>query len=226
MTFGLEYVIINTKGIKFPLVNFWKFSLGKETLMAATATPYTKQGTLALPRVHIPTWYGSVDVSEHNDAKLNFNVISQFTVTQAETGTDNYVDDSIDYRITIPDGTNSSNTTTKKQDNITIGTTVPVLGYVRAYSDDDGTPLSGGKTAHVFYLEHAAVKSFNFKIPHNHVIDRIEKLYRATTGTTNQNLSTISAATDANSQKLVINATYEADATVSGVKLTLIEGGH
>lgn len=195
--------------------------------MAATATPYTKQGTLALPRVHIPTWYGSVEPSAYDDARINFNVIEQLGDTTAiATDIDNHVDNSTDYRIIISGGTNVSNTTTRKEDDITIGSTVPALGTIKAYSDDDGTVLSGGKTAHVLYLEHAAVKSFNFRIPHNHVIDRIEKLYRAINGTTNQTLSTISAATDANSQKLVIHKTNEADATVSGEKLTLIEGGH
>ena len=194
--------------------------------MAATATPYTKQGTLDLPRVHIPTWYGSVEVSSHGDAKLNFNVISQFTVIPTETGIDNYVDDSTDYNTTIPGGINFSNTDTRKQDNVTIGSTVPSFGAIKAYSDDNGTRLDGGKTAHVLYLEHAAVKSFNFRIPHNHVIKRIEKLYRATTGTTNQNLSTVNTSTDGSNQRLVINETNEADAAISGEKLILIEGGH
>ena len=45
--------------------------------MASPATPYSPQGSLALPRVHIPTWYGSLENSDYGDGKLNLDVISQ-----------------------------------------------------------------------------------------------------------------------------------------------------
>lgn len=191
------------------------------------ATPYSPQGTLVLPRVHIPTWFGSFEPSSYNDCRLNLSIISQIdTPDIAITDTENYVS-AADYLINFSDATNISNTTTRTHDRITIGTQVASLGTIEFYSDEEETLLSGTPSAHVMAFQHASLKSFNFKISHNHVIDRIEKLYRAIIGTTNQNLSTITTATDSSgTNKLVINSTNESDATISGEKLTLIEGGH
>lgn len=190
--------------------------------MASPATPYSPQGSLALPRVHIPTWYGSLESSSNGDARLNLNVITQITPTVAASGTNNLIEDSTDYIMTIANGTNISNTESRKHNRITIGSTVPSLGTIEAYSDDSETLLSNAKSAHVLFLEHAVVKSFNFKIPHNHVIDRIEKWYRAENGTSNQTLSTVSG------NLLIIHGTNENDATVSQNTevLNLVEGGH
>jgi len=105
---------------------------------------------------------------------------------------------------------------------IIVGDTPPQQGSIIAYSDDSGSTLAGTNSSHILYFKNSGLKNFHFKTPHNHVIERIQKLYRAETGTINQNLSTMTDSL------LTINATNENDANVvSGTEiLSLVEGGH
>jgi hypothetical protein len=111
---------------------------------------------------------------------------------------------------------------------ISAGNIPPRQGDIIAYSDNTGAFLEGTQSAHVLYFKHAALNSFNFAVTDNHVIQRINKIYRslvsAKTGATLTEL-TNSDTVNSSSYKMIINdsdATVAADTTV----LTLVEGGH
>lgn len=194
--------------------------------MSETITPtvYDKTalgGTKDLPRIHIPTWFAMKDVSDYTDALLNLDLISNNSFSATEDGSI-YGDALIDLG-----GTNiiSDSTNNIYKDTVAIGNTPPRQGSIIAYSDDNGTNLTGTYSAHVLYFEHAVLKSFNFIVPHNHVIKRIEKLYRFENETTISNPDTTYDMPDLTSKMMIIN-TSESSATVeSGTTvLTLVEG--
>ena len=126
----------------------------------------------------------------------------------------------------ITTGTNVSNTSSRKHDRVTIGDTAPSFGVIEAYSDDTEILLDQAKSAHVLFLQHAALKSFNFKIPHNHVIDRIEKLYRAEKKDNGDSLSFIFTSDPSSDECELIMAEDSSQAHVSNEILTLTEGGY
>lgn len=203
------------------------------------ATPYdidSTGGTLPLPRVHIPTWFNIESTSAYNDALLDLDILK---TDENALMSDNFiVSDSNTYTNTklldLGGNNNISNATDEIYKNIvTIGTIPPRQGNIVAYSDNTGSKLSGTNSAHVLYFEHAELKSFNFIIPNeNHVINRIQKLYRPITtldGTNTfteiTNLDTTYDVPDPLSYRMVV---IESDATVpSGTMiLKLVEGGH
>lgn len=194
--------------------------------MSETITPtvYDKTalgGTKDLPRIHIPTWFAMKEESYYTDALLNLDLISNNSFSATENGSI-YSDTLIDLggANTISDSTNNT-----YKDVVTIGNTPPRQGSIIAYSNEQETYLDGTMSAHVLYFEHAALKSFNFVVPHNHVIKRIKKLYRFEKETTISNLDTTYDMPDLTSKMMIIN-TSESSATVeSGTTvLTLVEG--
>lgn len=209
------------------------------------ATPYAKSntgGTLPLPRVHIPSWFAIKSPSEYNDALLDLDLLVTEGNDPIYTG-DNissstvYTDTKVlDLTTSLYPMTNTSDTTNNNYKNtITIGSIPPRDGSIIAYSNDSGTKLNGTNSAHILYFEHAELKSFNFNISsHNHVIDRINKVYRflessnGGTLTTIADLDTTYDTPDASSYKMIINSTNESNAVVASgtTVLTLVEGGY
>lgn len=63
------------------------------------------------------------------------------------------------------------------KDTVVIGDTVPELGSIIAYSYP-AEFLPDTNSSHILYFKNAELKSFNFAVQNNTVIDRIEKLYR------------------------------------------------
>lgn len=197
------------------------------------ATPYDSTntgGTLPLPRVHIPSWFRAEEASEYNDALLDLDLLVYPDNTQMYDN-NNILDstDNAGTKILDLGGENEiENTTSNIYKNvISIGNFPPRQGNIFAYSDNTGAFLEGTQSAHVLYFEHAALNNFNFAVIDNHVIQRINKLYRslvsAKTGATLTKL--VNSTVDSSSYKMIINdsnATVTADTTV----LTLVEGGH
>lgn len=205
------------------------------------ATPYSQisGGTLPLPRVHIPTWFKTDVPSTNNDTCLDLNILLNDSGSNTIYSTSNISDsiDNPDTKILDLGGTNITNDTTNNnyRSNITIGSVPPRQGSIIAYSNATGTILSGTNSAHVLYFEHAILKSFNFVVEENHVIQRIQKLYRTLISAKNGNtLTTITSPSttydmpDTSSYRMVINSTNEPDAVVASgtTKLILVEGGH
>ena len=198
------------------------------------ATPYDSTntgGTLPLPRVHIPSWFRAEEVSEYNDALLDLDLLVYPDNTQIYDN--NNILDSIDNvgtKILDLGGENEIEDTTNNiyKNVISAGNIPPRQGDIIAYSDNTETFLNGTQSAHVLYFEHAALNSFNFAVTDNHVIQRINKIYRslvsAKTGATLTEL-TNSDTVNSSSYKMIIN---DSDATVTAgtTVLTLVEGGH
>lgn len=198
------------------------------------ATPYDSTntgGTLPLPRVHIPSWFRAEEASEYNDALLDLDLLVYPDNTQMYNN-DNILDstDNAGTKILDLGGENEIEDTTNNiyKSIISAGSIPPRQGDIIAYSDNTETFLNGTQSAHVLYFEHAALNSFNFAVTDNHVIQRINKIYRslvsAKTGATLTELIN-SDTINSSSYKMIINdsdATVTADTTV----LTLVEGGH
>lgn len=196
------------------------------------ATPYNAnpRGENPLPKVHIPSWFRIQSPSAYNDALLDLDLLTD------NDGAAMYTNNAVSNSILNLGGTNSINDTTADiyKDIIAIGDTPPRQGSIIAYSNNQETVLTGTNSAHVLYFEHAVLSSFNFAVKENHVIDRIEKLYRSLTSAKNGGtLTTITSPDttydmpDTSSYRMVINPTNESDATVtSGTILVLVEGGH
>lgn len=204
------------------------------------ATPYDSTntgGTLPLPRVHIPTWFKIESASSYNDALLDLNILetdegtsmsNNFNVSNSTIYTDT--------KLLNLGGTNNINNTIDeiyKDTVVTIGTIPPRQGSIIAYSDATENVLTGTNSAHVLYFEHAVLKSFNFAIPkENHVINRIQKMYRPLSTLDGTSDFTLIASPDTTydvpdplSYRMIA---VESDAVVaSGTTiLTLVEGGH
>jgi len=113
------------------------------------------------------------------------------------------------------------------KDQLIIGDNPPREGSIIAYSSDLENYLEDTSSAHVLYFKHADLHRFNFTIPHNHVIDRIEKLYRYDKNNNSiTNLDTTVDTPDISSYKLVINSTNDGSIVSGTTKLILIEGGY
>lgn len=90
------------------------------------------------------------------------------------------------------------------QEEITIGNTVPKLGSIIAYSDTtEQAFLPDTNSSHILYFKNAELKSFNFAVQNNTVIDRIEKLYRYAGLETN--LTTEFEDEDVDPKNMIIN---------------------
>lgn len=112
------------------------------------------------------------------------------------------------------------------KDQLIIGDVPPREGSIIAYSDNENV-LQGTNSLHVLYFEHADLHRFNFTIPHNHVINRIEKLYRHDENNNSiANLDTTVDTPDISSYKLIINSTNDGSIVSGTTKLILIEGGY
>lgn len=198
------------------------------------ATPYDSTntgGTLPLPRVHIPSWFRAEEASEYNDALLDLNLLVYPDNTQMYDN-NNILDstDNAGTKILDLGGENKIEDTTNNiyKNVISAGNIPPRQGDIIAYSDNTETFLNGTQSAHVLYFEHAALNSFNFAVTDNHVIQRINKIYRslvsAKTGATLTELIN-SDTVNSSSYKMIIN---DSDATVTAgtTVLTLVEGGH
>lgn len=198
------------------------------------ATPYDSTntgGTLPLPRVHIPSWFRAEEASEYNDALLDLNLLVYPDNTQMYDN-NNILDstDNAGTKILDLGGENEIEDTTNNiyKNVISAGNIPPRQGNIIAYSDNTETFLNGTQSAHVLYFEHAALNSFNFAVTDNHVIQRINKIYRslvsAKTGATLTELIN-SDTVNSSSYKMIIN---DSDATVTAgtTVLTLVEGGH
>lgn len=198
------------------------------------ATPYNSEntnGTLSLPRVHIPSWFKVEETSSNGDALLNLNLLTDLNNTPIYDAT-NILDseDFAETKILDLEGENQINDTTNNiyKNEIFIGSIPPRQGKIIAYSNANGTFLNGTQSAHVLYFEHAALNKFNFAVAENHVIARIRKLYRslisAKTGAT---LTSIVNSDIENSAtyKIIINESDAAVETEAAV-LILSEGGH
>lgn len=196
------------------------------------ATPYTNSntgGTLPLPRVHIPTWFGIMSPSENNDALLDLDLLTYENNNPMYTINNNVVpaDGNEGDHLLDMGGINVLDTETSYKDIVSIGDIPPREGNIIAYSDDDENILQGTSSSHVLYFEHAELHKFNFSIPHNHVIDRIEKLYRKDISNNSMSdLDTSVDAPDVSSRRLVINSTNDGSITSGSTKLILIEGGY
>lgn len=194
-----------------------------------TATPYEQLGDLPLPRLHIPTWFGITSPSENNDALLDLNLLVNENNNPMYTIDSNIIpveEDKEEYLLYMG-GTNVLDTETSYKDIVSIGDTPPREGNIIAYSDDDENILQGTNSSHVLYFEHAELHRFNFTIPHNHVINRIEKLYRYDENNNSiTNLDTTVDTPDISSYKLVINSTNDGSIVSGTTKLILIEGGY
>lgn len=198
------------------------------------ATPYNSTqtgGTLPLPRVHIPSWFRAEEASEYNDALLDLDLLVYPDNTQMYDN-NNILDstDNAGTKILDLGGENEIEDTTNNiyKNVISAGNIPPRQGDIIAYSDNTETFLNGTQSAHVLYFEHAALNSFNFAVTDNHVIQRINKIYRslvsAKTGATLTELIN-SDTVNSSSYKMIIN---DSDATVTAgtTVLTLVEGGH
>lgn len=199
------------------------------------ATPYNSEntnGTLSLPRVHIPSWFKVEETSSSGDALLNLNLLTDLNNIPIYDAT-NILDseDFAETKILDLEGENQINDTTNNiyKDEIFIGNVPPRQGKIIAYSNANGTFLNGTQSAHVLYFEHAALNKFNFAVAENHVIARIRKLYRslisAKTGATTLTSIVNSDIENSTTYKMIIN---ESDATVASNTnmLILVEGGH
>lgn len=199
------------------------------------ATPYKTFSidgqSLPLPRVHIPTWFKIETPSEHSDATLDFNFLLDENSNLIYK--DNDISDSSEYNGTklLNLGGVDENIDNAYKGVISIGNVPPREGSIIAYSNDADTWLEGTNSAHILYFKNAVLRSFNFAVPHNHVIQRIGKLYRAAEFANSSNILTnivnSSVSEDALDKKMVINSTNESDAKVESntTILVLVEKG-
>ena len=190
------------------------------------ATPYIRRGENPLPKVHIPSWFGIQSPSDYNDALLDLDLLTD------NDGVAMYTSSAVSNSILDLGGDNDTNDTAADiyEDIIGIGDTPPRQGSIIAYSNNQEANLPGTNSAHILYFKHAALNSFNFAVEENHVINRIEKLYRSEISAENGGiLTTITSPDtthdmpDTSSYRMIIN---DSDATVTGTILSLFEGGH
>lgn len=207
------------------------------------AYSYNKIGDLSLPKIYVPTWFKIEDFSENNDALLNLDLLT--TDAGSPMYNINDISDSIENSNTkilnlggISDINNIEDNIYK--DIIIIGLVPPRQGSIIAYSNDINTVLEGTNSAHILSFEHSALHHFNFAILENHVIQRIEKLYRSLISFVNYEnnenweLTRITKSDteydmpDTSTFKMIINSINEPDAIVipNTTTLILIEGGH
>ena len=190
------------------------------------ATPYIPRGENPLPKVHIPSWFGIQSPSDYNDALLDLDLLTD------NDGVAMYTSSAVSNSILDLGGDNDTNNTATDtyKDIVDIGDTPPRQGSIIAYSDNQEDNLPGTNSAHILYFEHAVLSSFNFSVKENHVINRIEKLYRSEISAENGGILTIITSPDTtydvldtSSYRMVVN---DSDATVTGTILSLFEGGH
>ena len=142
-------------------------------------------------KLHTPTWMTVPEGSDNNDTRLVLpadlnNAWGSFYANYSNNNNTGVLE-------LMGDWTQPDNLLGNNYNVCTIGNKPPHLGEICVYSDDDVyvNNVSGTSSRHVIYFKHAMLQKLYFKIMHNHVINRISKLYRNTTDSNNNIISTI-----------------------------------
>ena len=169
------------------------------------------------------TYFSSFDYDYYSS---EYNLKKAVTQTLPPSGSDVVLSDIWDV---ITDEDYFDNQTTlifgnRVQKEITIGNTVPKLGSIIAYSDtSEQAFLPDTNSSHILYFKNAELKSFNFAVQNNTVIDRIEKLYRYAGLGTNLTTELENINNDPNFKNMKIKE-GTADVSENTETLVLIEG--